>query len=310
MTSIISNCIDSLECDQNSQDVIIKQIPLNIVSGMITGVGIAGIFHPWDKALFLSMTNKRPFVYDGQKNRFVAENFTQPDHGFMQTIAARTLANSLYFVAQCQMYESLYPYLRHNVGLYEWQAQLGVGLSIGSMTGIGANGLYAVRFQTWKNPGSSFISSARSMWLHGGVKPFMRGLSATVSRDSTFSTVYEILRNCGNNENKRDKSWQFAHDAGSAAVATLFSGPLNYARSVQFSTPPSTPSPRTGKILTDVWHESKSCESLTLRLGFFIQRFQIGWGTARVAVGMATGQKIFEIAHSSLSDSCLGKPAK
>ena len=73
----------------------IRQMPINIASGMCTGVTIAGLFHPWDRALFLSVTNNRPFLYEKMNSRFVTENFVQPYHGFAQTIIARTISNSL-----------------------------------------------------------------------------------------------------------------------------------------------------------------------------------------------------------------------
>ena len=282
------------------QPIHIPQIPFNLICGVSTGVIIAGLFHPWDRALFLSVSNKRPFIYDGIKNTFVLENFAQPYHGFAQTVFSKTISTALYFVAQQQINDSFYPYLHYQLGLYEWQAQLAVGLSVGSITGIGTNGLYAVRSQTWNNSGSTFLSSAKTMWAHGGIQPFTKGISATVGRDAIFSTAYEVLRHCGRKDNKSEDSWQFAQNAGAAGVATLFSGPSNYVRNRQYATAPNLPTPKAVDVLSDIWQESKSQESQPLRLGFFMQRFQIGWGTARVAVGMATGQKIFEELHTAL----------
>ena len=143
------------------------------------------------------------------------------------------------------------------------------------------------------------------MWSHGGIKPFMKGISATVSRDTTFSIIYEVLRHSGPDPKNQESFWQFAHNASAAGVATLFSGPLNFVRNMQYATPPNVQPPTSSKVLGDIWNESKSCESLPSRAGFFMRRFQVGWGTMRVAVGMAGGQKIFEEIHSALSDSCV-----
>ena len=280
-----------------------QQLPLDVASGMVTGVTIAGGFHPWDRALYLSMANKRPFLYDIKSSTFVIENFAQPYHGFMQTVASRTISNGIYFVAQNQIKPSLYPYLRNDLGLYEWQAQFGVGLSVGSMTGMTTNGLYAVRFQTWGNPGSSFASSAYKMWSHGGVKPFIKGITATVARDATFGVIYEVLRNWGNDQDTQKNTHQFLRNASAAAVATGFSSPLNYVRNVQYATPPDQTPPKMMQALSDIWHESKSVEPLLSRLGFFHQRFKFGWGTARVAAGIAASQEIFTWAREKLSDA-------
>lgn len=281
----------------------VSQIPINVTSGICTGVTIAALFHPWDRASFLAVTNNRPFIYDGLKNRFVAENFTQPYHGVTQSIIYRTIANGLYFVAQRQLSDSLYPYLHNQMGLHEWQAQFIVGLSAGSISGIGTNSFSAIRSQTWINPGSTFVSSTKIMWGHGGIKPFMKGISATVGRQTTFGVIYEVLRHSGTDPNKKSSLWQFAQNAGAAGVATLFAGPFNYVRNKTYATPPNQQPPNAMKLLSDVWHDSKAKTSLPSRAGFFLKKFQIGSGTARVAVGMAAGQEIFEKIHSGLVSS-------
>ena len=281
----------------------IRQLPLNFASGLITGVILSCGLHPWDRALYLAMTNKRPFLYDFMNNRFVIDNFTNPYHGFTQTIISRTLGNGIYFFIQNEIKPVLYPYLRQNLQFQEWQAQLGVGMAVGSITGIATNILYAIKSQTWNHPGSTFFSSACLMWSHGGMQPFMKGIFATIYRDTTFGIFYEVLRNCNLAHHKEDHSYPFLRNASSAGIATIFSGPFNYARNIQYATHPGTTPPKVAKILDDVWQESKSSKTLASRLGFFQQKFQIGWGTARVAVGMASGQTIFEMVNQALHDN-------
>lgn len=265
-----------------------------VICGMLTGVSIAAIFHPWDRGLFLCMTNNRPFLYNRKNNRFITENFTQPYQSFTQTVASRTISQCVYFVAQSQMNALIFPYLRHNCHLYEWQAQLGVGVAVGCTTGVITNSLYAIRSQTWNNPGSTFSSSVCKMWSEGGIKPFMKGITATVSRDATFGMVYEVLRHWGTDEEKKKNASQFVHNAAAAGIATIFSGPLNYVRNLQYATPPDKIPPKIGEALLALWQESKSRESVIGRIGIFPERFKIGAGTARVMVGMASGQYIYD----------------
>jgi hypothetical protein len=270
-----------------------QQISAKVVCGMLTGMSIATIFHPWDRALYLAMANNRSFLYDKKNNKFVAENFSKPFQGFMQTLFSRTVSNSIYFVAQNQMNTLIYPWLRHDCGLYEWQAQLGVGLSVGSINGIITNSLYAIRSQTWNTPNSTFFSSAWKMWSEGGVKPFMKGISATVTRDATFGIIYEVLRHWGTEEEIANNSSQFMRNAAAAGLATIFSGPFNYVRNIQFATPPDQTPPKITKALNTLWQESQAQETLLERIGFFPKKLQVGPGTARVAFGMATGQYLY-----------------
>ena len=56
---------------------------------MLGGIGRAGLFNPWDRALYLSVKERRPFLHH--------ENWRQPYQGFLQAIVVRTLSAGLYF---------------------------------------------------------------------------------------------------------------------------------------------------------------------------------------------------------------------
>lgn len=57
--------------------------------GVMAGLIQAGIFNPWDRALYLSVKNDRSFLHH--------ENFINPFKGVMQTIIQRGLSAGLYF---------------------------------------------------------------------------------------------------------------------------------------------------------------------------------------------------------------------
>lgn len=57
--------------------------------GIISGLIQAGVFNPWDRALYLSVMHHRPFLR--------AENFVNPMAGVMQTITQRAISSGLYF---------------------------------------------------------------------------------------------------------------------------------------------------------------------------------------------------------------------
>jgi hypothetical protein len=61
----------------------------SLICGLLAGVAQAGVFNPYDRALYLSVTNNRPFLH--------RENWTHPYRGFIQSLGGRALAGGLYF---------------------------------------------------------------------------------------------------------------------------------------------------------------------------------------------------------------------
>lgn len=57
--------------------------------GFISGVLQAVIFNPWDRALYLSVKNLRPFIH--------SSNFEEPMRGVLQTLVQRSVSSGLYF---------------------------------------------------------------------------------------------------------------------------------------------------------------------------------------------------------------------
>jgi hypothetical protein len=112
-----------------------------------------------------------------------------------------------------------------------------------------------------------------------------------------------------------------------AAVATIFSSPLNYVRNIKYSAPAGSISPNTLQVLGTLVTETRTLRRTMrvdgatrpestiaamhymqqrLRIGIMLPNFlnssvnlhtticrQLGWGTARVAVGMATGSYLY-----------------
>lgn len=66
--------------------------------GLISGLLQAGVFNPWDRALYLSVMYHRPFLRK--------ENFLNPMQGVMQTIVQRAISGGLYFPLE-EIYEEI-----------------------------------------------------------------------------------------------------------------------------------------------------------------------------------------------------------
>ena len=78
-----------------------------------------------------------------------------------------------------------------------------------------------------------------------------------------------------------------------ACAATLMSSPWNYVRNVQYAVPPGTKHPTAAQALRELLSEAKAKGSTAAALKHLQERLRLGWGTARVAVGMAFGAQVY-----------------
>ena len=288
---------------ENKKLSITQKFNIDVASGLFSGVFCAGLFNPWDRALYLSVRDRKPFLS--------RENFRNPYQGFSQAIVQRAFLNGIYYIAQGQLRSHLYPYLRHDLHMNEHVTQFCIGISAGSTSGALTNSISAIKYQMWGKENVSFLTTVRDMWRYRGIKPFVNGTHATVARDMIFGSTYEVLRTVfreqlSGSHASRNSHFDFFCNSAAAGVATIASGPLNYVRNVQYATPPDKKPLTINQTLKNVWQDSKDYNSLA-RLRFFQQRFRIGWGTARVTVGMAVGQQVFDAARSELTNLSLSK---
>ena len=82
------------------------------------------------------------------------------------------------------------------------------------------------------------------------------------------------------------------------AFATVVSGPLNYARNMQYAAPMSSSSPSTLAAVDKLFRTAWKQPTWPAAAGYLQHRLRIGWGSARVAVGMAVGQALFDWTRS------------
>lgn len=131
----------------------------------------------------------------------------------------------------------------------------------------------------------------------GNLRPFWNGLLPTVYRDVVFGGCYTYFRF------RIQRVWgleQWQANIVAAALATIASGPFNYVRNIQYGTRSHEKALSTWSILVDLWLEATHQETLGSRLYFLLTRLRIGWGTARVALGMSLGHSIYDGLHDNL----------
>jgi len=158
-----------------------------VISGLISGITQAGLLNPWDRALYLSVTDKRSFLHK--------LNFTAPYQGFTQTIFQKTISGGLYFTLQSAIDDFLTSKYYSDPSQKGFFYHILLGSSAGVLNGIILNQLSIIKYHAWsKGEGVSFIQSSKDLYVNGGVYPFFRGMLATGIRDMIFGISYELLR--------------------------------------------------------------------------------------------------------------------
>ena len=170
-----------------------------LLAGLASGVAVAGLFNPWDRALYLSVLHSRPFLRRA--------NFSHPYQGFWQVCVHRTLTGGLYFplfdAAQPMVREIITKGVGKSTSEAEQSAMLhfACGNFAGGFSGVVLNGLTAVKYASWAasqhaphKPPPGFFATARSMWAAGGISPFTKGINATVVRDTIFGGVFALTK--------------------------------------------------------------------------------------------------------------------
>lgn len=264
-----------------------------VVCGLISGGIQAGLFNPWDRALYLSVKHNRRLLCKA--------NFASPYEGFGQSIVQRIFSAGLYFPLEEVFMAPAKRELPSNPRVAEFLA----GSFAGALNAIIMNPAAAIKYQMWGSTSQlTPKQAAQKMWRHGNIQPFVKGISATLARDCSFGGVFALLRyrlaamlppeipGIPNPPGKR----RFLSDLCAGAIATIVSSPFNYVRSMQYAASPRTKPPSGIEVLT---HLSGQASRLSRRSGscasvrFVLRRLRVGGGTLRVGVGMSVGAHIY-----------------
>lgn len=188
------------------------------------------------------------------------------------------------------------------------------GTAAGAMNALILNPLSALKYKTWgRDVNRGMPTEALSMWRKAGLRPFYNGLLPTLLRDVVFGGCYTYLRYewIGHNDIPAEHQW--VGNVVAAAVATIASGPFNLARNVQYATQSKTLAPTILQVLARLVEQTAAQETLGQKWHYLQNRLRIGWGTARVAVGMAFGNHIYDqcmtaFEHKATNHHCVKAP--
>ena len=263
----------------------------SFLCGLAAGVVQAGLFNPYDRALYLSVREKkhRPF--------FHSHNWRSPYRGFWQSLGGRAVSGGLYFPVEHWFLRYMDPY--ESVAGYNFVA----GTAAGAVNACLLNPLSAIKYKTWGQR-----DATRGMWRtairmlrkssESPMRPFFNGLLPTLYRDVVFGGCYTWLRLQIQYWFDLQPNQQWMGNLVAAALGTVASGPFNYVRNVQYATSSRIKADGTAQVLRNLARETSAQPTVLLRCSFLQSRLRIGWGTARVAFGMAFGHAVYDWLHA------------
>ena len=285
----------------------------NISSSVLAGTAVAMAFHPYDRGLFLAISENRSFF--NLKNFKVTELF----QGLSKTVVQRMYSNGSYFGVQGAIKDKMEPYLKEDLELSELNSRIVAGLTTGTAAATLNNPPAVIKYLTWTDraKGSQSYSSLVKKTLEKeGLSALTRGAHATMSRDALFGTCYKVTRDSlvpvfeeafdlenieEDSKESRANLANFSASLTAAIPSTIISAPLNFVRNNHYRTPLGEKPQKVMKILKDVVGES-SGKPIDFRASHLAKRFMIGPGTVRVVSGVAIAQTVFDSVKSRLTE--------
>jgi hypothetical protein len=288
--------VRSLKMRRRHTSIAITNVPpaVNFGSffcGLAAGVSQAGLFNPFDRALYLSVKNNVPFLRK--------ENFQNPYQGFFQSVGHRALSGGLYYPLE-QFFMTLAPpddesSSNASGAFYNFLA----GIAAGSANALIVNPVSAIKYKSWgRDVNRGMVREVENMLRKsGGMRPFFNGLIPTVMRDLVFGGCYTFLRFELQYHFQLSRDYQWMANFVAAAMATVASGPFNLARNVQYATKSEHIADTMSEVLKNFVCETKEQPTFGAQFKHVQNRLRLGWGTARVAVGMTFGHFVYDKLH-------------
>jgi Mitochondrial carrier protein len=264
----------------------------SLICGLLAGVAQAGVFNPYDRALYLSVKHNRPFLH--------RHNWYNPYTGFAQSIGGRALQGGLYFPAE-------HFFLRCINSDYETvpsdpKLNFLAGTAAGAFNATVLNPISAIKYKTWgRDVNRGMMQEIFGMLRKAGsIRPFFNGLYPTVVRDVVFGGTYTWLRLQIPLWYDLPPTQHWIGNLVAAGLATVMSGPFNYVRNIQFGTPSHEKAASMFSVLRDLAVEASAQPRVLGKIAFLQTKLRIGWGTARVAMGMTFAHSVYDYLHENL----------
>ena len=270
-----------------------------LIAGAMSGLAQSLLFNPWDRALYLSVKND---------NRFLAPvNWRAPFAGCTQSLTHRAFSSGMYWPLVDTFLPAATRLTSTEGEEHPRFAALLAGNAAGAANGLALNWLSAAKYRMWgQREPLAFAPTVRAMWRDGGCRPFLAGIVPTVVRDAVFGGAFMVVRTAlaarvrdyeqvteakaGAGAVGGSRAASVAISFVSGSVATIASAPFNFARNMQYATPPTERAKPTAALIAALFRQARAERS---PVRFLQRRLRVGWGTVRVAAGMATGFELY-----------------
>ena len=284
-----------------------------LAAGFGAGMVVAGLLNPVDRALYLSVAQRTPFLH--------RSNFRNPFQGLGQTIVGRAISTGMWFPLE-RISQRYLNSGRITGELSPWLSAALAGQAAGAANALLMHPVNFIKYNTWSRPESdrSFRKTAANIYRKTGtVRIFFRGLPATVLRDALWGGTFGWLRRDLRLRFERSpwgvvggkgtpdiffEARGFMADFVAAGLATCLSAPVNYARNMQFAARLTEKTPQMTRELRGLFAETLCLPNLSQRAWFLLERTNVGWGTLRVGFGMALTAHLF-VFFSAVGDSVI-----
>lgn len=250
--------------------------------GFFTGVINVCVFNPFDRALNLATKNHTSIFIKAYWNPYLI--YQGIHHGIIQ----KTISYGLWYPAVDK--------IKNNMDKLKYKNKYIDNEIISSIIASGLIGLLtspvsAAKQQYWNSDKKTGIFKfAAEMYKIGGFYGFIRGTIITIERDMLFGLIFGYLSFTYN------KKKYFLLDTSFATIATVASSPFNYVRIMKYKTE-SNVYISSFAILEDLVKIVKTeCPNNFLKqiIYIFQKKFNVGWGSARVGIGMALSRQLYE----------------
>jgi hypothetical protein len=220
--------------------------------------------------------------------------WTFPFHGIQNAVFNKMMSYGLYYT----FLDYFNDYYRNTVQLEkDRNINMLTGASVGIINSLVTNPLNSIKYHAWGKEKQNLRMVAREMYQHGGPRAFTRGLLTTMNRDVTFGIIYQLGRNSAPEEYQG-----FTANTIAAGAATVFSSPFNYIRNKKYLTCYSHTNPSTEELFMKLYHNIMLHDTWGGRIQYTCKRLCIGYGTVRVAFGIAFGQWFYNWQIKKLID--------
>jgi hypothetical protein len=252
----------------------IRPVAKSFTDGLLTGIISTAVFNPVDRALYLMVKESKP-INDPSL-------WKTPYQGVGQAVYSRVVGYGVYFTFNDIYRNFLRP---HGKSVEVLGASMATGLTTVALN----HPINVVKMYAWSHKcNDGLIAVTQQLTRTHGWSVFLRAIHYTCLRDMAFSMALFKLSDKYNNERSILK------DTAIASFATFITSPVNYMRNrafFDFKAPPVS----FEIIATELYTGIREQPSLWDKTSFlFLKKFNVGFGTLRVGLGMAMAKKIYE----------------